>query len=195
MLSYEESLRILKRTDALLEGHFILSSGLHSKQYIQCAQLLSFPNEAKIICSSLVEKIKNRFKNIDIILSPAIGGIVVGYEIGKQLNIKSIFAERESGNLILRRGFVLPKKSNVLIVEDVITTGKSALECAKLISINKANLVGYACIIDRSTNKIFKDHELVSQLKINIETYEENNLPNELENIKIVEPGSRNIKK
>jgi len=193
MLSYEESLKILKRTDALLEGHFILSSGLHSKQYVQCAQLLSFPNEAMIICSSLSEKIKNKIKNIDIILSPAIGGIVVGYEIGRQLNIKSIFAERESGNLILRRGFDLPKKSNVLIVEDVITTGKSALECAKLVSSNKANLVGFACIIDRSSKKIFNEHDIISQLKINIETYNEANLPKELKNIKPIKPGSRNI--
>jgi len=193
MLSYEESLKILKRTDALLEGHFILSSGLHSKQYVQCAQLLSFPNEAMIICSSLSEKIKNKIKNIDIILSPAIGGIVVGYEIGRQLNIKSIFAERESGNLILRRGFDLPKKSNVLIVEDVITTGKSALECEKLVSANKANLVGFACIIDRSTKKIFNEHDIISQLKINIETYNEANLPKELKNIKPIKPGSRNI--
>jgi len=193
MLSYEESLKILKRTDALLEGHFILSSGLHSKQYVQCAQLLSFPNEAMIICSSLSEKIKNKIKNIDIILSPAIGGIVVGYEIGRQLNIKSIFAERESGNLILRRGFDLPKKSNVLIVEDVITTGKSALECEKLVSANKANLVGFACIIDRSSKKIFNEHDIISQLKINIETYNEANLPKELKNIKPIKPGSRNI--
>ena len=195
MLSYEESLKILKRTNALLEGHFILSSGLHSKYYIQCAQLLCFPQEAKLICSSLSEKIKNNFKKIDIILSPAIGGIVVGYEIGIQLNIKSIFAERVNNNLILRRGFSIPEKSNVLIVEDVITTGKSALECSKIISINKANLVGYACIIDRSNKKIFENNEIISQVKINIETFKENNLPKELENIKVVKPGSRNIKK
>jgi len=195
MLSYEESLKILKRTNALLEGHFVLSSGLHSKQYIQCAQLLCFPNEAKLICSSLAEKIKKNFKKIDIILSPAIGGIVIGYEIGRQLNIKSIFAERVSGDLILRRGFSIPEKSNVLIVEDVITTGKSALECSKLITLSNANLVGYACIIDRSNKKIFKDNEIISQIKINIETYKENNLPKELANIEVIKPGSRNIKK
>ena len=186
MLSYEESLKILKRTNALLEGHFILSSGLHSKYYIQCAQLLCFPREATLICSSLAEKIKNNFKKIDVILSPAIGGIVVGYEIGRQLNIKSIFAERVSDNLILRRGFSIPEKSNVLIVEDVITTGKSALECSRIISINKANLVGYACIIDRSNKKIFENNEIISQLKINIETFKENNLPKELEYIIVV---------
>ena len=135
MLSYKESLKILKETNALLEGHFILSSGLHSKQYVQCAKLLSYPKKAEQICSSLCEKIKKSFNNINIILSPAIGGIVVGYEIGRQLGIETIFAERTDGKLALRRGFVIPKKSNVLIVEDVITTGKSALECSELIKI------------------------------------------------------------
>ena len=133
MLSYNESLKILKETNALLDGHFILSSGLHSKQYIQCAKLLSHPTHAQTICKSLAEKIKKNFNKIDIILSPALGGIVVGYEIGKQLNVKSIFAERINGKLSLRRGFSISKNSKVLIVEDVITTGKSVLECAELI--------------------------------------------------------------
>ena len=133
MLSYKESLKILKETNALLEGHFILSSGLHSKQYIQCAKLLSHPKKAKIICSSLCKKIKDSFDKIDIVLSPAIGGIVVGYEIGRQLSLNTIFAERVNGKLILRRDFSIPKNSNVMIVEDVITTGKSALECVDLI--------------------------------------------------------------
>ena len=128
MLSYKESLKILKETNALLEGHFILSSGLHSNQYIQCAKLLSHPKKAEIICESLCEQIKKEFKNINIILSPAIGGIVVGYEIGRQLGVETIFAERFKGDLVLRRGFEIPKNSNVLIIEDVITTGKSALE-------------------------------------------------------------------
>ena len=153
MLSYEESLKILRETKALLEGHFILSSGLHSDQYVQCAKLLSHPKEAKIICASLSEKIKNNFSNIDIILSPALGGIVVGYEVGKQLNVKAIFAERIDGKLTLRRGFNISRNSNVLIVEDVITTGKSVLECSRIVKISDANLIGYACIIDRSDNK------------------------------------------
>ncbi len=105
MLSYKESLKILKETNALLEGHFILSSGLHSKQYIQCAKLLSHPQKAELICSSLAEKIKKRFNRIDIVLSPAMGGVVVGYEIGRQLKIETVFAERADGSLILRRGF------------------------------------------------------------------------------------------
>ena len=131
MLSYEESLKILKETNALLEGHFILSSGLHSKQYVQCAKLLSNPKQAKSICSSLCEKINNNFNKIDIVLSPAVGGIVIGYEVGRQLEVRTIFAERSEGKLKLRRGFEIPENSNVLVVEDVITTGKSALKCSK----------------------------------------------------------------
>jgi len=125
MLSYKESLKILKETDALLEGHFILSSGLHSEKYVQCAKLLSKPDKAKELCISLAENIKKNFKGIDLILSPAIGGIVIGYEIGRILNIETIFAERVSGNFVLRRGFEVKKDQKVLIVEDVITTGKS----------------------------------------------------------------------
>ena len=194
MLSYEESLKILKDTKALLEGHFILSSGLHSSQYIQCAKLLSVPKSAKLICESLAEKIKNKYKDIDMILSPAIGGIVVGYEIGRQLDIRTIFAERENKKLILRRGFSIPKKTNVLIVEDVITTGKSALECEKLVRENEGKLVGFACIIDRSDEtKLIKDN-IISQIKFKIETFNEKNLPDKLKNIKAEKPGTRNLK-
>ena len=195
MLSYNESLKILKETDALLEGHFILSSGLHSYQYIQCAKLLSYPKKAEIICGSLSEKIKNKFSNIDIILSPAIGGVVVGYEIGRQLGIETIFAERSNGNLILRRGFTISKNSNVLIVEDVITTGKSALECFDLISKSNSNLIGYSCIIDRTNNESLIKDEIVSQIKIVIKTFKNDALPNDLQKIKPVNPGSRNLSK
>ncbi len=195
MLSYDESLKILKDTKALLEGHFILSSGLHSKQYIQCAKLLSDPKAAETICSSLVEKINSKFNNIDIILAPAVGGIVVGYEVGRQLKIKTIFAERVNGKLTLRRGFFIPKQTNVLIIEDVITTGKSALECYELIKINKANLVGFACIIDRSDEKSLIGKEIISQIKFKITTYTKDNLPDDIKNIKAEKPGTRNLSK
>ena len=192
MLSYSESLKILKETNALLEGHFILSSGLHSKHYIQCARLLSYPEKSALICSSLCEKIKSEFDKIDIVLSPALGGIVVGYEVARQLNTKSIFAEREKKKLILRRGFAIPKNSNVLIVEDVITTGKSALECSKIVKQNKSNLLGYACIIDRSDEKLLIKDKIVSQVKIKIDTYKKSKLPKDLKIIKAIKPGSRN---
>ena len=193
MLSYNESLNILKETDALLEGHFILSSGLHSNQYVQCAKLLSYPKKAEIICAALTEKIKNNFNKIDIVLSPALGGIVVGYEIGKQLNTQTIFAERANDKLVLRRGFSILQNSNVLVVEDVITTGKSALECSEIVKINKANLVGFACIIDRSDNNILIKEKIISQIKIKIATFKENELPDELKKTPAIKPGSRNL--
>ena len=195
MLSYKESLKILKETNALLEGHFILSSGLHSKQYIQCAKLLSHPKQAKIICSSLKEKINANLNNVDIVLSPAIGGIVVGYEIACQLNVKSIFAERVENKFTLRRGFVIPKNSNVLIVEDVITTGKSILECTKMVKQNESNVIGYACIINRSENDQIKEHKIISQIKMKIQTFKEDELPIELKNIPVDTPGSRHLSK
>ena len=193
MHSYKESLKILKETNALLEGHFILSSGLHSKQYVQCAKLLSYPKKAEAICSSLCEKIKEEFNKIDIILSPAIGGIVVGYEVGRQLDIETIFAERLDEQLKLRRGFKITENSNVLIVEDVITTGKSALECSELIKANKSKLIGYACIIDRSNNKSLIKDKIVSQIKLKLDTYKNNELPNDLKKIQPTKPGSRNL--
>ena len=193
MLSYNESLKILKETNALLEGHFILSSGLHSNQYVQCAKLLSYPKQAEIICAALTEKIKNNFNKIDIVLSPALGGIVVGYEIGKQLNIQTIFAERADGKLVLRRGFAIPQGSNVLVVEDVITTGKSVLECFEIVKINNANLVGFACIIDRSDNNVLIKEKIISQIKFNVAIFKEDELPDKLKKIPAVKPGSRNL--
>ena len=195
MLSYKESLKILKETNALLEGHFILSSGLHSDQYIQCAKLLSYPQKAELICSSLCEKIKKNFNKVNIILSPAIGGIVVGYEIGRQLKLETIFAERSDGNLILRRGFNIPKNSNVLIVEDVITTGKSALECSNLVKESGSNLIGYACIIDRSNENLMIKEKVISQIKLKIQTFKNTDLPENLKKIKPIKPGSRNLSK
>ena len=138
MLSHKKSLNILKKTNALLEGHFVLSSGLHSSKYVQCARLLSYPHIADKICLALSRKIKNNFKKIDLILAPAMGGVIIGYEIGRLLKKETIFCERVKGKFKLRRGFNIIKDSKVLIIEDVITTGKSSLECAKLITESKA---------------------------------------------------------
>ena len=195
MLSLKDSLAVLKRTNALLEGHFVLSSGLHSSKYVQCAKLLSFPHLANKICISLSKKIKKNFKKIDLILSPAMGGVIIGYEIGKLLKKETIFCERDSGNFILRRGFLIKKNTRVLIVEDVITTGKSSLECIKLIKKSKAKLIGYACIIDRSNKKNLKiKNKIVSQVKIDVPTFTKNNLPDYLKKTEITVPGSRRLK-
>jgi len=195
MLSLKKSLNILKKTNALLEGHFILSSGLHSDKYIQCAKLLSFPHLAKKICVSLSKKIRKNFKKIDVILTPAIGGIIIGYEIGKLLKKETMFCERINGKFSLRRGFNIKKNSRVLIVEDVITTGKSSLECAKLISKSKAKILGFACLIDRSTKKNLKiKKKIISQMKIDVPTYDRKKLPEHLKSTPIKTPGSRFIK-
>jgi len=195
MLSHKKSLDILKKTNALVDGHFVLSSGLHSPKYIQCAKLLSFPYLAKNICSSLAKKIKKKFKNIDLILAPAMGGIIIGYEIGKLLKKETIFCERVDGKFKLRRGFHIKKGSRVIIIEDVITTGKSSLECVKLITKSKAELIGFASIIDRSTKKSLKIKEnIISHMKIEVPAYKSNQLPDSLKNIPITIPGSRFIK-
>ena len=193
MLSYEESLKILKETNALIDGHFILSSGLHSSRYVQCAQLLSKPHKALKICSSLAEKINASFNDFDLILSPAMGGIVIGYEIGRILNKETIFSERVNGEFKLRRDFFIKKTNKVIIIEDVITTGKSSLECSKLVSLAGAKIVGYACIIDRSKDNSFINDKIVSQIKLDIPTYTKENLPKNLSLIKAIKPGSRNI--
>ena len=195
MHSHKKSLNILKKTNALIEGHFVLSSGLHSSKYIQCAKLLSFPSQAEVICRSLSNKIKKNLKKIDLILAPAMGGIIIGYEIGRFLKKETIFCERVKGKFALRRGFKINKGSNVLIVEDVITTGKSSMECVKLIKKAKAKHIGFATIIDRSTKKNLKiKKKIISHLKINVPTYRPNQLPNSLKLIPISVPGSRFIK-
>jgi orotate phosphoribosyltransferase len=195
MLSHKKSLNILKKTNALLEGHFVLSSGLHSSKYIQCAKLLSLPHLADKICKSLANKIKKNFKSIDLILAPAMGGIIIGYEIGRLLKKETIFCERVNGKFILRRGFHIKKGSKVLIMEDVITTGKSSMECVKLVTKSKAKLIGFASIIDRSTNKTLKiKKKIISHMKIEVPTYKKNKLPKLLRSIPITTPGSRFIK-
>ena len=195
MLSLKDSLAVLKKTEALKEGHFILSSGLHSSRYVQCAKLLSFPNKAEKLCRSLASKIKKNFKKIDLILAPAIGGIVIGYEIGRILKLETIFCERVNGKFKLRRGFKIKPRSKVLIIEDVITTGKSSLECKKLIDKSRSMLIGFACIIDRSNKKQLKiKKKIISQVRLDIPTYKKNNLPDFLKKIPVTSPGSRRIK-
>ncbi len=196
MLSSKDSLAVLKKTNALIEGHFVLSSGLHSTKYVQCAKLLSYPHISKNFCKSLGQKIKKKIKNIDLILSPAMGGIVIGYEIGRILKKETIFCERVKGKFQLRRGFLIKKDSKVLIVEDVITTGKSSLECTELIAKSKAKIIGFACLIDRSNKKTLKikNKKIISQIKLNVPTFNKKNLPKKLKEKPITIPGSRFLK-
>ena len=196
MLSLKDSLAVLKKTKALLEGHFILSSGLHSPKYVQCAKLLSLPNVSKKFTLSLSQKIRKNIKKIDLILSPAMGGIVVGYEMGRLLKKETVFCERVEGRFKLRRGFYIKANTRVLIVEDVITTGKSSLECVKLIRKSNAKLLGFACLIDRSSKKNLKikNKKIISQIKLNVPTYNKKNLPDYLKKVPITKPGSRFLK-
>ncbi len=194
MLSPKKSLNILRKTNALIEGHFVLSSGLHSPRYIQCAKLLSHPHQAEKICKSLAGKINKNFKKIELILAPAIGGIVIGYELGRILKKETIFCERVKGKFMLRRGFNIKKGMRVLVVEDVITTGKSCLECVRLIKKFKAKLLGFASLIDRSSKKTLRlKKKIISQLKISVPTYKKNKLPKDLLSIPVTKPGSRFI--
>jgi len=193
MLTEKKTKKIFVKTKALLQGHFILSSGLRSEQYLQCAKLLMYPKQSELICKSLAQKIKKVFKKIDLVVAPAMGGIIVGYEVARHLKVPSIFTERVSGEFQLRRGFEIKAGAKVLIVEDVITTGKSSMECAKVIKKHKGHVVGFASIVDRSNNKSSINLKIVSQITFNIPTYREDEIPDKLKSIQAIKPGSRNL--
>tara|TARA_B100000035_G_C20845411_1_gene484973 strand:+ start:10 stop:585 length:576 start_codon:yes stop_codon:yes gene_type:complete len=189
MLTEEETIEILKKTNSLLEGHFILSSGLRSEKYLQCAQLMMHPELAEKVCKSLAEKINKSNIEFDLVASPAIGGILVGYQVSKFLNVPNIFVERVNNVFTLRRGFEC-KDKKIMIIEDVVTTGKSSLECSKCLQDLGAKISGYACIIDRSGGNSQID-EIISQINLNIPVFSEDKLPEHLKQIKALKPGSR----
>lgn len=191
MLTEDQTIEILKKTNSLLEGHFILSSGLRSERYLQCAQLMMHADLAEKVCESLAEKIKSEKVNFDLVASPALGGILVGYQVSKFLNVPNIFVERVDNTFSLRRGFDCSNKK-ILILEDVITTGKSSMECARCLENLGANIVGYACIVDRSGGKS-EINNIISQISFDIPTYSKDNLPDHLKNIEAIKPGSRKI--
>lgn len=198
-LSEREILQEFKEAEAVLTGHFILTSGLHSNTYIQCARALMNPTRAKKLCSNLAKKIIDRLGNdfADIIIAPAMGGVVVGYEMGSQLNLDTIFCERVNGEFQLRRGFTLGKNIRALIIEDVITTGKSSLETFALVKELGATVVAEGCLIDRSdpNEEIEKilGVPVISLVRIEVKNFDANNLPIELQNVPAIKPGSRFI--
>ena len=187
-------LNIFKDTGALLEGHFILSSGKHSSKYFQCAKVLQHPEYLTAFSIMIADQFEDQ--KPDVVISPAIGGIVLGTEVGAQLGCRTIFSERKNGAMVIRRGFNLEHDESVLIVEDVITTGKSSLECVKLINKSKGKLLGFASIIDRSNSKSLKikRKKIISQIKINVPSFTKKNLPKSLKQVPITTPGSRYIK-
>lgn len=182
---------VLKETGALLEGHFLLSSGRHSSRYCQCAKLLQYPDKAEKVINSIIEKIKDM--DINKVIGPAMGGILVAYEVGKQLGKPAMFTERVNGIMELRRGFEIKKGEKILITEDVVTTGKSSYETAEIIKDMGGEVVGIACIVDRSIEHI--KYPVFSAVKLEIETFEPENCPLCRQNIPFVKPGSRTMNK
>ncbi len=196
----QEILQEFEQAKAILKGHFILSSGLHSDTYMQCARVLMDAKRSEKLCSELAKKIENKLgKNFaDIVVAPAMGGVIVGYEMGRQLGLPTIFCERVNGQFELRRGFELEKDARVLVIEDVITTGKSSLETFELVKKFGAKIVAEASLVDRSGEEDLQDKmgvAVISLLKVNVKTFDENNVPEELKNIPAIKPGSRFINK
>ena len=198
-LKQQEILQEFSASEAILKGHFILSSGLHSDTYMQCARVLMEPKKAAKLCAELAKKIIERLGEnfADIVVAPAMGGVVIGYELARQLGLPSIFCERVNGQFELRRGFALDSSSRVLVVEDVITTGKSSLETYELIRKFGAKIIAEASLVDRSNDKNLEAKmgvPVISLLPVDVKTFDENNVPTELKNIPAIKPGSRFLK-
>jgi orotate phosphoribosyltransferase len=193
-MTEDEVLAEFRAAGALLEGHFILSSGLRSPVFLQKMFVFQDPKRTEHLCRALAKKAEARFGKIDVVVSPAVGGIVPGYETARHLNAKAIFVEREDGRFQLRRGFTIPDDAKVLIVEDIITTGLSSRECIESISSLTKNLVGEACLIDRSGGKAELGIPYVALATLDIPTYPADQLPPELASIPPIKPGSRALK-
>lgn len=191
MLSNDEIIAIFKENNALLEGHFLLSSGRHSQFYMQCALVLKNPKAAEQLCKVLADKLKD--EKIDVVIGPAMGGIVVAYELGRALGVNALFSERVDGKMTLRRGFSLEKGQRVLIVEDVVTTGKSAKEVFPLVEECGAVVAGVACLVQRSKEVDF-GVKLTNLIDLDFPTYAADECPLCEKGIEVVKPGSRNIK-
>jgi len=179
---------------ALLEGHFILSSGLHSPVFLQKMFVFQDPARTERVCRALAEKIKQAFGPVDYVVSPAVGGIVPGYETARHLGSKAIFVERENGVFTLRRGFAIPEGARVVMVEDIVTTGLSSRECLSALKDYPGTILGAACLIDRSGGKADLGVPLVSLVQLDIPAYEPDKLPPELASLPAVKPGSRSLK-
>lgn len=193
MLTKEEILRIFDETGVLQEGHFILTSGRHSKRFMQTAQVLQYANKTEKLCRSLTEQFQN--EKIDIVISPAVGGILVGYEISRILGAKNIFCERENGEMKLRRGFKIEPGERVLVVEDVVTTGGSVSEVINVVEQFGGEIVGVGVLVDRSNGAVDFGYPLRSLLSISIDSYSANECPLCAQgDIPAIKPGSRSIK-
>lgn len=195
MLTHEEVLGEFRAAGALLEGHFILSSGLHSPRYLQCARVLMDPSRSERLCRAIADKVRAGGIKIDLVASPAMGGVIVGYEVARQLGVPAIFFERVSGKLELRRGFSVPQGASVLMVEDIVTTGLSSRECIEGINAEGGVTVAAACLIDRSSGKADVGVPLFALTTLDVPAYPADGLPPELAAIPATKPGSRNLPK
>ena len=188
-MTESEILDIFEKTGAMLKGHFKLSSGLHSGSYLQCARVLQHPRHAGELCKILAEKFKNEPPTA--VIAPALGGIIVSYEVARELNVKSLFTERVDGKMTLRRGFELTKNDKVLVVEDVITTGLSTKEVIETVKSFGSYVVGVGCVVDRSLGGLDFGTQFKSVVKMNIPSFNQENCPLCAEKIPIIKPGSR----
>ncbi len=192
----DEVLTQFRETDALLEGHFLLSSGLHSDRYLQCAKVLMHPERAAKLCAALAAKVKDSLgeDGVDFVVAPAMGGVIVGYEMARQLGVPGMFTERVDGVFEFRRGFELPKGARVIMSEDIVTTGKSSRECIEVINGAGGEVVGATCLIDRSNGTADVGVPLFSLMQMEVKTYDPENLPAHLQGSQAIKPGSRNLK-
>ena len=187
----KDYLKIFEETKALMYGHFVLSSGLHSDTYFQCAKVLQYPK----YLSKFSEILADNFSSFDVdkVISPAIGGIVLGTEVGRLLNKKTIFSERVDGSMKLRRGFSIKKDEKILIIEDVLSTGGSIKEVIQLIKKHGGNLVGVGVIVDRSLEPVFIHDNFFSITNQKAKIFDKNNIPEDLKDIPAIKPGSNTI--
>lgn len=194
-MDQEEILTHFREAEALLEGHFLLSSGLHSPVYLQCARVMMDPLRAEILCNELARRVAEKLDDaaIDLVVSPAMGGVIVGYEMARQLVVPGIFTERVAGTLELRRGFEIPEGAQVLMVEDVVTTGLSSRECIACIQDHGGLVIAAAALVDRSGGKADLGVPLVPLVELDAPAYAENDMPEWLAVLPAVKPGSRGI--
>jgi len=184
-------LEIFRSTEALLEGHFILTSGRHSETYFQCAKVLQYPEYLTLFGRIIADHFEN--EKIDVVISPAIGGIVIGTDVGRQLGVKTIFTERKDGTMKFRRGFEIEKGERILVVEDVLTTGGSINEVIEIVKENKGKIAGVGVVVDRSGGNIKLHKNQVAVLKHKTISFAESDIPGHLAEIPVQKPGSRNI--
>lgn len=199
-MNEQDIIKEFKDAQAMLSGHFILSSGLHSPTYLQCARVMMDAKRGERLCAALTLKVREWMQasgqRIEAIVAPAMGGVVVGYEMGRQLGIDTMFCERVEGQFSLRRGFDLKEGQKIIIIEDVVTTGKSSMEAVACVKSFGAKAIAVASLIDRrGNNDVSLTLPLISLLKLNVPTYKPEALPEELKHIPAIKPGSRDLKK